>query len=1062
MELNQTIAKLRQLTSYNVQHNWRFYPQDLPTPPNSTTIESWPTAPVNHQGYITWSAGSQVRWLGQKFIVPNSLNGYPLANLSLRLVLTWWSEDTKIFINGQLVQEGDLFDSSARVLLTTAAVSQAEILVQLRLVSPGHDIGALMASQCIYEHPSEPEPGFVADELTVLSQYLQTFAPEKLDFLNTQLTKIDWNNLSNPEIFNNSLCQLRRSLQPLSHFLKQRRLHLLGHAHLDMAWLWTVEETYEVAQRTFQSVLNLQEDFPSLTFCHSTPALYAWLEKHRPQLFQAIQQAVREGKWEIVGPMWVEPELNLVGGESLIRQLLYGQLYCEEKFGTIIDVAWLPDSFGFSWQLPQIFKQAGIEYFVTGKLHWNDTTTFPHGLFWWQSPDGTRLLTLMSPPNVAGVMDTNPISMANYAVSWEQTTGLKDAFWLPGVGDHGGGPSRDMLEVQQRWQNSPFFPKMEFTTARKYLTDLTATIAGSSNLESIPIWNDELYLELHRGCYTTHAEQKFCNRYCEGLLYGAELFSSLVHLLWEKRGLMTPIHPLFQYTVQGTVCQGELKKIQAKIQEAWQKVLFNQFHDILPGTSIGEVFLRAKVEWQEVIAVGEEILENALKAIADQIQLPPPPRPEAKPMVIFNPLSWRRSQVVSVPVSGNNWQVYNLEGELVPSQTGEELLFWAEDVGAIGYSLFWLSHTEIQTSTTRSLSACPEGRRRVVEGLSLLHREEGEREFVLENEKLRVVVNPHTGDLSSIWDKIEGREVLGGPGNQLQAFQDQGQYWDAWNIDPNYEQYPLPPTKLQSIEWLEVGLIRNSIRVVRQLNKSQFIQDYVLEIYSPSLKIVTTVEWQESHVLVKAAFPLNLERDFATYEIPCGVIERPTKPNTPAEKAKWEVSALHWADLSNNEYGVSLLNNCKYGYDSKPNQLRLTLLKSPSWPDPEADRGKHQFTYSLYPHGGNWKSARTVNHGYELNLPLMVVLPEKCQGELPPASELLNLGNDNLILIALKPAEKEEGWILRCYESGGEAVELNLEGDLGLEIDHSVDLLERPLLKEDKAIAPWKIASFKL
>ena len=1048
MKLEQTITKLRQLTCCQVQQNWRFYPGDRPFPPNSIAIESWQTAPVNDQGYITWSAGSQVQWLAQKLIVPNSLNGYPLAHLSLRLVLTWWSEDAKIFVNGKLVQEGDLFDSSARVLLTPTAVPQEEILLSLRLVSPGHDIGALMGSQCIYQHPSEPEPGFVADELTVLAQYLEAFAPEQLEFLTAGLTAIDWSNLSNREVFHRSLAQLRHQLQPLSQLLKQRCLHLLGHAHLDMAWLWTVEETYEVAQRTFESVLNLQQDFPSLTFCHSTPALYGWLEEHRPQLFQAIQKAVREGRWEIVGPMWVEPELNLVAGESLIRQLLYGQLYCEEKFGHIIDVAWLPDSFGFSWQLPQIFKQAGIEYFVTGKLHWNDTTTFPHGVFWWQSPDGTRLLTLMSPPNVAGVMNTNPISMANYAVSWEQTTGLKDAFWLPGVGDHGGGPSRDMLEVQQRWQNSPFFPKMEFTTAKKYLKE---KIAASSNLESIPVWHDELYLELHRGSYTTHADQKFFNRYCEGLLYRAELFSSLVSLLSRKGIYRGAPFPILHQTVKGEVGQGE-DLIKAKIKQAWQKVLFNQFHDILPGTSIREVFVEANKEWQEVITVGEEILELALKAIASQIKLPPAPHPEAKPIVIFNPLSWRRSQVVSVSFSGRTWQVYNLAGELIPSQTGEQLLFLAEDLEAMGYRVFWLCPKRVES--------VPETQRH-----RDTERERSERnEFILENEKLRVVVNPNTGDLSSIWDKIEEREVLKGAGNQLQAFRDQAQYWDAWNLDPNYEQHPLPPTELKSIQWLEAGPIQNSIRVVRQLNKSEFSQDYILETNSPAVKIVTTVEWRESHVLVKAAFPLNVESDVATYEIPCGAIERPTKPNTAAEKAKWEVSALHWADLSQNEYGVSLLNNCKYGYDSKPNQLRLTLLKSPSWPDPQADRSeKHQFTYSLYPHRGNWKSARTVNHGYELNFPLMVVIPEECKGELPPRSELLNLGSDNLILTALKPAEKGEGWILRCYESRGETVELNLGGDLELEIARSVDLLERPITgKEGKAIGSWEIASFKL
>jgi alpha-mannosidase len=346
--------------------------------------------------------------------------------------------------------------------------------------------------------------------------------------------------------------------------------------------------------------------------------------------------------------------------------------------------------------------------------------------------------------------------------------------------------------------------------------------------------------------------------------------------------------------------------------------------------------------------------------------------------------------------------------------------------------------------------------------------------WVLENELLRVVVDPDTGDLSSIFDKIHQREVLSGSGNQLQAFQDSGQYWDAWNIDPNYAQHPLPPTQLKSIEWLERGVLRSRLRVVRQLGQSQFYQDYVLCAESPLLKIVTTVDWQERHVLVKAAFPLNLEADFATYEIPCGAIQRPTRPQTAAEQAKWEVPALRWADLGDGEYGVSLLNDCKYGYDSQPSQLRLTLLRSPSWPDPEADRGIHQFTYALYPHSGSWQSAGTVRRGYELNLPMQVMLLstlcDRTNSSLPAVGQFLDLQADNLILMALKQAEDyPDQLVFRCYECHGEAADCQVQSDLGLNIAHSVDLLERPTQILDASsdgktvkFLPWKIASFTL
>ncbi|NER51641.1 MAG: hypothetical protein F6J92_34370 [Symploca sp. SIO1A3] len=382
------------------------------------------------------------------------------------------------------------------------------------------------------------------------------------------------------------------------------------------------------------------------------------------------------------------------------------------------------------------------------------------------------------------------------------------------------------------------------------------------------------------------------------------------------------------------------------------------------------------------------------------------------------------------------------------------------------------------------------------------NKQQTTKDFILENQFLRVVVDPKTGDLSSVFDKIQQREVLSGSGNQLQAFQDKGQYWDAWNIDPNYEQYPLPPTKLQTIQWIEQGVLRSRVRVVRQLGKSQFCQDYILAAESPLLKIETTVDWQESHVLVKAAFPLNLKANYASYEIACGAIQRSTQPNkqgeqgeqgsrgsrrrdnnversaianqpqTSFEQAKWEVSALRWADLGDETYGVSLLNDAKYGYDAQSSQLRLTLLRSPSWPDPEADRGIHHFTYALYPHSGSWQSAGTVRRGYELNLPLQLVMSPPLNSDshrsLPPLGRLLDLSAENLILTTFKRSEDDsKQWILRCYESHGNSADFSLESDLGLSIAHPVDLLEAPIHLPKRShngqffkIAPWKIASF--
>ena len=1051
--IESAIAFLRQLVELEVQHNWR-------------DLDRNRTAPLNDKSYIVFPQGKEVKWLGQQITIPKSLHGYSLEGLSLRLVLTWWADDARIFINDELVQQGDLFDSSARVLITDNVQPGTEYLIKIRLVSPNHDIGALMRSHLIYEK-SDPQidPSFIADELTVLYKYLAQFQPQQLDKLAAALQQFDRHSLQDLD-FERNLTQLRSRLLPLAQDIKQRRFNLLGHAHLDMAWLWTTDETYEVAERTFKSVLSLQQDFPNLTFGHTTPALYQWIEDNRPELFTAIKQAVEANKWEILGGMWIEPETNLVSGESLIRQSIYGQQYYQDSFGQMASVAWLPDSFGFTWQLPQIMQQCGIEYFVTGKLHWNDTTEFPHGCFWWESPDGTRMLTLMSPPNVTGVMDTNPIAMVDYAVDWEVQTGLQEIFWLPGVGDHGGGPTRDMLEVAAKWDSSPFFPQIEFATASDYLkrvnlsqrrkganeeSDLKRSISDDEEEKSgIPIWRDELYLELHRGCYTVHADQKRSNRRCERLLYEAELWSSFATLLCKQGFDLQPLFSIIK--IISRKADFSAANCQQLIELAWKKVLFNQFHDILPGTSIPEVFVEANRDWSTAIAIGESLLDHALNTIAANIQLPNAPQPNAIPVVVFNSLNWKRSQVVTIKNDFSNcnvaYKIYNDREIEVSScyQQGSKVSFLARDVPGIGYRLFWL---------------CPEAAVNRDRDIAV------DRNYELSNQYLKVVVNANTGNLDSIYDLINDKEILAKQGNELQAFEDKGQYWDAWNIDPDYEQKRLGDTELEAIEWLDTG-VSKGIRVIKTFGRSRFIQDYMLEPDSPILKIVNQVNWQETHVMIKAAFPLNLNSDFVTYEIPCGAIERSTKPATAADKAKWEVPALNWADLTDTteDYGVSLLNDCKYGYDARSNCLRLTLLRAATWPDPKSDRGMHYFTYAIYPHQHSWREANTVQKGYELNTPLQAVICDRLEQnsqstQLPPTSELLNLSADNLILMALQQGDR--GLVMRSYEATGRETRLQIQSNLDLKLRDRVDCLGRQQLEDDfSLVQPYKIISLKL
>jgi alpha-mannosidase len=763
------------------------------------------------------------------------------------------------------------------------------------------------------------------------------------------------------------------------------------------------------------------------------------------------------------------------------------------------------------------------------------------------------------------------VKMASYAFDWQVKTGLQDALWLPGVGDHGGGPTRDMLEVAKRWKMSPFFPRLEFAKAVDYLSLIesqflpeVADVESQSDVSqplsrenlklpqiaetlsdvafpnlvenlpetqtkqppslenlklrktaenlsgfggnfsgkmseseheyldfsteidkeksevknsptrplahspTLPVWKDELYLEFHRGCYTTRADQKRQNRRCEELLYQAELLSSLA-----------------------TICTGAVYP-KSELESAWKQILFNQFHDILPGSAIAQVYADANLAFAEVDRTCREILLKSLDAISAQISLPSPPRPDAQPILIFNTLNWSRSEVVAVPLpdsAAEAWQIYDLSRRRLVSQivrgdrrqSHSTLLFWANNLPAVGYQVFWLCHEDAQT--VDNASASPETDKKtdlskLTYGIAQKNPPCQETHFaaaeiILENEFIRATVDGKTGNLSSIWDKVNNREVLNAAGgNQLQAFQDSGQYWDAWNIDPNYEKHQLPAPTLKDISWVEEGELRQSLRVVRQIGKSEFCQDYIVEIGSPLLKIKTVADWQESHVLVKAAFGLNVEADFATCEIPAGAIDRTTKPQTPAEKAKWEVPILRWTDISNDRFGVSLLNDCKYGCDLQPNQIRLTLLRGSTWPDEQADVGVSEFTCAVYPHSGNWQDAGTVRQGYELNLPLLVkVLPKLEENDhktLPAVGKFLDLSAENLVLMAFKQSEDDSNvWILRCYECHGEEAKLELKSDWGLAISHPVDLLEQPINLPQKSddgrsfrISPWKIASF--
>ncbi|MEO1591695.1 MAG: alpha-mannosidase, partial [Cyanobacteria bacterium J06632_22] len=1041
--------------------------------------------------------------------------------------LTWWAEDAQLFVDGVRVRCGDLFDYFTRFCLAEQVLPGTAYTLAVRLVSPGHDDGALVRSQLLYEVPDaspesssgnwpSPEPGFVADELAVLGHYLQQLAPAQSPALEQATAAIDWAALSssapderNRQDFHRSLAEMRQQLAELGQWVRQRRIDCVGHAHLDMAWLWPVADTWQAAERTFESVLGLQKDFPELTYTHSSPALFAWLEVNRPDLFTRIQYQVQAGTWSIDAGLWIEPELNIISGESIARQLLYGQRYCQSRFGHISTIAWLPDTFGFCSQLPQLLRLGGVEVFATQKLRWNDTTQFPYELFEWRGPDGSTILSWTLPP--IGT-DFDPVQIAAYAAQWEARTGIPQVLWLPGVGDHGGGPTREMLETARRWAVSPLFPGVSFTRPEDFIDTVKSHLAtreGSleiADLEipgngpaqskprcvqpttttSLPVWRDELYLELHRGCYTTHADQKWFNRRCEDALYEAELWATIAHLLTQ--------HPY----------------PKAQLEKAWKLMLFNQFHDILPGSAIPEVFEDANRDWQQAQNLVREQLEQALQQLESYLVLPPPPQPEASPILVFNALSWDRAAIVVLDVPGTSaadWTVCNRDGQSVPSQRladePQQMCFRAT-VPAVGYAVYWLCPQDGKLPVARLGWSTPTDS---TDGSPKNHS--------LENAYLRVSICARTGEILSLFDCIHQREVLGAPANQLQAFADDGQYWDAWNIAPDYENQALPAAELEQIHWLERGPVRQRLRVQRRLRQSTITQVYCLEVDSPLLKIETEVDWQETQVLLKVNFPTAFQAAVATYEAPFGVTVRSTQAPPPGSppattapeadfadadstkvepdgesyesqhaKTKWEVPALRWADLTKTRqdtelgtdqnpapfYGLSILTDGKHGFDARPDQLRLTLLKSPLWPDPGADRGEHRFTYALYPHAGGWQQAETVQWARSLNQPLTVRWGEASDPDTMPAAaepdcrSFIRLRHG--VLAAFKPVEASSQEdrpvvILRCYDAAGTGAMPEIDTTLNLKVGDSLDLLERPLQDESRP-RPYQIWTYRL
>jgi alpha-mannosidase len=824
------------------------------------------------------------------------------------------------------------------------------------------------------------------------------------------------------------------ALEQLTEGLKQLQVgeikpsvNAIGHSHIDMAWMWQSHHTREKARRTFSTMLHLMRQYPEFHYLHSSPQLYEFVKQDDPELYARVKEKIASGQWEATGGWWVESDTNLAGGESLVRQVLFGKRFLRREFGLDCKVLWMPDTFGFSWVIPQLMKKSGLEYFACSSIHWSKFNRFPHDTFHWRGMDGSEVLvTFFTAPGETIKNHYNYNGLANpYDVktAWEhyRQKDVNNELLMPfGWGDGGGGPTREMIEAIRAQADIPGIPRVQIGKVEPYFERLAERLKG----KNIPVWDGELYLEKCHGVYTSQARNKRLNRQSETLYHDAEWLCSLATTLTDEAG-----YP------------------QSQLNAGWELILHNQFHDVLPGTSISQVFDDSRAEYARARQIGQEALEGARSTLESNIRV------DEESVLVFNPLAWPRAGLVELPWS-EAWNGKVLSAgesgwmtQVVGSGEEKRVLLEVGSVPSMGYRAFPV--VPLAEVDPDPLTVTP---------------------ALLENRYYRIRLNAH-GQMTSLFDKRNQREVLAAPGNVLQIFEDRSIDGEAWEIDIFYQDKMRQVDRLLEAVVEETGPVRGVLRLTWGFANTTIVQRLTIYRNCPRIDFRTELDWHEHQVLLKAAFPVNVRATRATYDIQFGSIERPTHWNTAFDTAHYENPAHKWVDLSEGNYGVALLNDCKYGYDVKDNVLRITLHRSPTEPDPTADQGQHEFTYSVLPHGGHWRESEVTQEAYALNDPLFArLVPAHPQGNLPAAYGWAEVDTDHVILETVKKAEDENAWIVRVYECKqyrSNAVTLTFGQPVRQAVEcNLLEEEETPATFQNKqltfAVKPFEIKTFKV
>ncbi len=801
-----------------------------------------------------------------------------------------------------------------------------------------------------------------------------------------------------------SLLRSRQVLSQLSGRSGTTLQHLValtGHSHIDMAWLWTQDQTREKAIRSYATVLSLMERYPAYIFSSSQMQLLSTLKEDEPALFSKIKERVAEGRWEVEGSMWVESDTILTSGESLVRQIFYGKRWVKQEFGRDNTLLWLPDCFGFPATLVQIMAGTGITGFMTTKLGWNETNRIPHDLFIWKGLDGSQVLAYfvttkeyekpsVYPKNQGHETTYNGMLTPSQLLgTWQrfQDAGKTDTLLsLYGYGDGGGGPTEQMLEYEQRLRNGyPGLPRTYTSTAAAFFAKL------KKEAKDLPSWFGELYLEYHRGTYTTMAEMKRSNRLCEQEAMQAEFFCSL---LWATNARMHYPH--------------------ARFEQAWKLLLRNQFHDILPGSSIKAVYDRSLGEVQKSIDTFQELIETATKALVQDDPLA---------VVVFNTTGFDRTDTVSIRGAGNQL-LCDENGVVLPSyHDGNCLVALVGDVPQKGWKQCFLQEGKVEQDSPFTYTG-----------------------NTLSTPFYSVELSPW-GTISSLFDKRAGRSVLSDEGNLLTLRADYPKEYDAWNIGKQGEQIEYRLDGDVSYQVVKDTCLCFTLGWERAGKTSIYRQTMTFYAYNGRIDFALDVDWHEEHLMLHTNFFVDVSSPRASYDIAFGVCERTTHTNTSWDEAQREVPAHKWVDVSEERYGVALLSRQSYGYSAKEGRLKLSLLRSPTYPNNDADRGHHQFAYSLLPHQGRFQDAKVIEEGYAIHQGLLAT-----RGRISLAyGSLVRVVQGAVVLETIKKCEDRPSLILRFLQLTGERTSVVLESLVSFKEAWLCNLLEErtELLKTD-------------